>query len=76
MYALLTEAQAIVNTVEAVKNHPNSRNAVLGPLKHWVGVLHRSSEGFRTNVKMLSTNKLGDYVSSQVEVASSKAGRP
>ena len=65
-----------MKTVEAIKNHPNSRNAALGPLKHWVGTLHRSSEELRLNIKTLNGNKLADYVSGQVETASSKTGRP
>ena len=74
--AYLTEAQVIVKVTEAVKNHPNSRNAALGPLKHWTGILYRNDEAFRTTVKDKNGNALADYASALVEKKSLDSGRP
>ncbi len=58
----LTEAQVIVKATEAIKQHPNTRNATMGPLKGWLTKLYSESTEFRDHLATKNGNALADYV--------------
>ncbi len=72
----LTEAQVIVKATEAIKQHPNTRNATMGPLKSWLSKLYADSTEFRDQLAAKNGNALADYVCSTVEAFSAKQGKP
>ena len=70
----LSEAVAQAKCKEAVRNHPNTRSAPLGPFSHWVKELYLHSKEARDKIAQYNGNALADYICGAAEKLSRDKG--